>query len=117
MSKQRSKISTFFASLYPGKTFFGSYVFHAKPTDKKQSNADRLGFASIRAEPLGSFVLGMILTRYNATYKTVGIRPHTTSQHSCQKAKGRTRERDRQTKQKITMNKDAWRVDITSYYR
>ncbi|MBG9664341.1 hypothetical protein ABB10_03090 [Bacillus thuringiensis] len=50
-------------------------AFRAKPTDKKQSNADRLGFASIRAEPLRSFVLSIHLTRYNATYKPWGFVP------------------------------------------
>lgn len=59
----------------PCGTFFGSNAFHAKPTDKKQSNADRLGQASIRAEPLWSFVLSIHLTHYNATYKPWGFVP------------------------------------------
>ena len=45
-----------FFLICPCKTFFGSCAFLAKPTDKKQSNGSRLGQASIRAEPLRSFV-------------------------------------------------------------
>ncbi|MEK4587772.1 hypothetical protein MKY05_31410, partial [Bacillus sp. FSL W7-1334] len=50
------KTTVFSFLLCPCKTFFGSCAFLAKPTDKKQSNGSRLGLASIRAEPLSSFV-------------------------------------------------------------
>ncbi|VIJ08178.1 hypothetical protein BTAR23_AR23_06227 [Bacillus thuringiensis serovar israelensis] len=112
MSKQRSKISTFiikksvrssspkdyrlFFFIMSLQNFFRLVCFSRQAEGQKAMQWFSTWTSKYTSRTAKIIRFGLVLIRYDVTFQTVGSRPHTTSQHSKQKAMEDQRARSKQ---------------------